>query len=113
MDEMAFSQTSSMHSSANHSTRSFNRQTIQDDSSLLFGSSVQAGADAEHFALIGFEDFEAHTVGVENFAGARNVAGDAVEQTCNRAGAGMLHSGVELDTEEFANLIHGNASANN
>lgn len=41
-------------------------------------------ANAQHFALVGFEHFEAKAIRIEHFAGARNVARDAIQQAGNR-----------------------------
>jgi hypothetical protein len=67
---------------------SFHRQTL-----------VEADADAQNFALIGFENFEAKAVGVDDFAGARNVACNTIQQPGDCGGGGVPHGGVEFHTK--------------
>ena len=69
------------------------------------------GADAENFALVGFEDFEAKTVSVNDFAGFGDVASYAIEETGDGGGGGMLHAGVELDAEKLIDLVELDAAA--
>ena len=64
-----------------------------------------AGADAEDFTLVGFDDFETEAVGFDDFAGARHVAGKAVEQAGDGGGGGMLPAGVEGHSEKFAEFV--------
>jgi hypothetical protein len=56
------------------------------------GFGDELGADAEDFALVGFDYFEAEAVGVYHFAGAGDVAGYAIEQAGDGGGGGMLHA---------------------
>src|ERR1700733_692372 len=74
--------------------------------------SVEAGADAQDFALIGFEDFEAKAVGVDDFAGARNVSCEAIQQSRDGGGGRVLHGGVEFHTKQLADFVHRDAAPN-
>ena len=74
-------------------------------------SLVEADADAQNFALIGFEHFEAKTVGLDDLPGARNVACNTIQQSSDCAGGGVAHGGVEFHAEQFADFIHRDAAA--
>ena len=70
------------------------------------------GADAEDFALVGFDNLEAEAVGVYHFARPGDVAGYTIEQAGDGGGGGMLHVGIELHAEEFADFFELHAASN-
>src|ERR1700678_3519964 len=59
----------------------------------------RASANAQHFALVSFDDFEAKTVGLDDFAGPRNVASQTIQQTRDCRRGRMLHTRIELHAE--------------